>query len=260
MIKHCWILRQLHNASLYTEVQEKKLFLKQMQSPSFRGEGADVEHNAEIWIEQMDDYFAAARTAPANQAMLGMFRLIGDAKLWWKQHCKDQGVSESPQTWAQIKQAIKERYLLPSHKTLKMNEFFKLRQASMTLEEYYSKFVTLRRYAPLMSSKQQIAKFCQGLNSPLDSRLEAMRPASIQDALIRAKPLVYESGFEKGQKKREPFQPRWKDGEYKTNSTPTDNRSRVYAANALIRDISMIRCFECDKLGHYRSNCPELRN
>ena len=81
-----------------------------------------------------------------------------------------------------------------------------------------------------MSSEQQIARFCQGLNSPLDSRLEAMRPTSIQDALIKAKPLVRESGFEKGQKKREPFQPRWKDGGYKRNSTPTDNRPRVYAA------------------------------
>ena len=231
-----------------------------MQSPSFCGEGADVERIAKIWIEQMDDYFAAARTAPANQAMLGMFRLIGDAKLWWKQHCRDQGVSENSQTWAQIKQAVKERYLPPSHETLKMNEFFKLRQASMTLEEYYSKFVTLRRYAPLMSSEQQIARFCQGLNSPLDSRLEAMRPTSIQDALIRAKPLVRESGFERGQKKREPFQPKWKDGGYKRNSTPIENQPRVYAANTPVRDISMIRCYECDKLGHYRSNCPELKN
>ena len=229
-----------------------------MQSPLFCGEGANVERNAEIWIEKMDDYFAAAGTAPANQAMLGMFRLLGDAKLWWKQHYRDQGVSESSQTWAQIKQAVKERYLPPSHETLKMNEFFKLRQASMTLEEYCSKFLTLQRYAPLISSKQQIARFCQGLNSPLDSRLEAMRPTSIQDALIRAKPLVCESSFEKGQKKREPFQPRWKDGGYNRNSTPIDNQPRVYAANTPVRDISMIRCYECDKLGHYRNNYPEL--
>ena len=100
-----------------------------------------------------------------------------------------------------------------------------------------------------MSSEQQIARFCQGLNSPLDARLEAMRPTSIQDALIRAKPLVRESGFEKGQKRREPFQPRWKDGGYKKNAT-----------NALTRDISTVRCFECKKLGHYQINYPDLRN
>ena len=26
-----------------------------------------------------------------------------------------------------------------------------------------------------------------------------------------------------------------------------------------VRDISMIRCYECDKLGHYRNNCPGVK-
>ena len=99
--------QQVLNENLYTKVQEKKLLLKQMQPPSFCGEGADIERNAEVWIEQMHDYFTVAGTIPANQAMLGMFRLTGDAKLWWKQHCRDQGVTKSSQNWAQIKQAVK---------------------------------------------------------------------------------------------------------------------------------------------------------
>lgn len=67
---------------MYTEIQEKKLLLKQVQPPSFIGEGTDIEHKAKGWIEQMEDYFNATGTAPSNQAMLGMFRLTGDAKLW----------------------------------------------------------------------------------------------------------------------------------------------------------------------------------
>ena len=81
-------------AGVYTEVQEKKLLLKQAQLPSFNGEGSKVEQDAEVWIEAMSDYFAAARTTPANQSMLSRFRLTGDAKLWWKQCCKDKGVFE----------------------------------------------------------------------------------------------------------------------------------------------------------------------
>ena len=154
----------------------------------------------------MDDYFVAAGTTPANQSMLGMFRLTSDAKLWWKQYCRDQGVLETFQSWAQIKQAVKERYLPPTHEALKMNEFFELKQGSITLEHYYSKFVSLRRYAPQMSSDQHIAHFCQGLVSPLYTRLEAMRPSSIQDALIRAKPLVKELGQSR---KREGMHSKW---------------------------------------------------
>ena len=125
-----------------------------MQPPSFNGEGRDIEKNAKAWIEHMDDYFTAAGTTPANQSMLGMFRLTGDAKLWWKQYCRDQGVLETSQSWAQINQAVKERYLPPAHEALKMNGFFELKQGSLTFEQYYSKFVSLRRYAPQLSSDQ----------------------------------------------------------------------------------------------------------
>ncbi|MCO5548440.1 hypothetical protein L7F22_001896 [Adiantum nelumboides] len=162
--------------------------LKQIQLPTFKGEGPNIERDVEAWIEAMDDYFLAVGTTPENQAMLGMFHLIGDAKLWWKQHCRDNPTS-SP-SWEKMKQAVKERYLPLAHQALKMNEFYALHQLGLTLEEYYSKFVSLRRYAPSMSTEQQIARFCQGLNSPLSTRLEAMRPTSIQDALIRAKSLA----------------------------------------------------------------------
>ncbi|MCO5598203.1 hypothetical protein L7F22_052295 [Adiantum nelumboides] len=120
--------------------------------------------------------------------MLGMFCLTGDAKLWWKQHCRDNPTS-SP-SWEKMKQAVKDRYLPPTHQALKMNEFYALRQLGLTLEEYYSEFVSLRRYAPSMSTEQQIARFCQGLKRPLSTLLETMRPLSIQDALVRAKALA----------------------------------------------------------------------
>ena len=87
----------IHDGSIYTKVQEKKLLLKQMQPPSFKGEGAEVERDAEAWIEAMDDYFSEAGTTPANQAMLSIFRLTGEAKLW-KQHCKDCGVLPNSQS------------------------------------------------------------------------------------------------------------------------------------------------------------------
>ena len=91
-----------------------------------------------------------------------------------------------------MKRAITERYQPPTHRAIRMNEFFDLWQNTLSLEEYYSKFVTLRRYAPQLSAEQQITRFCQGLNASIDTRLEAMRPTSLHDALIRAKSLVKE--------------------------------------------------------------------
>ncbi|MCO5563455.1 hypothetical protein L7F22_017097 [Adiantum nelumboides] len=121
-----------------------------------------------------------------------MFRLTGDAKIWWKTHCQDFDIIGTSQSWEEIKDAVTTRYLPPAHKATKMNEFFSLHQLSSTLEEYYSKFVTLRRYAPKMTLEQQVARFCQGLIEPLNNRLKALRPMMLQDALLRAKPLAKE--------------------------------------------------------------------
>ncbi|MCO5580256.1 hypothetical protein L7F22_034122 [Adiantum nelumboides] len=160
--------------------------------PKFKGEGVNVECDAEVWLEAMDDYFDAAGTQPENQTMLAMFRLTGDAKNWWKRHCRDLGISGSSQSWEEIKSAMTEHYLPPAHKAITMNEFFYLRQMSLYLEDYFSKFVTLKRYAPKMMLEQQVTRFCQGLIEPLNSRLEALRPTTLQDALLRAKTLALE--------------------------------------------------------------------
>ena len=104
--------------AVYTELQEKKLLLKQTQPPVFKGEGKEVERDAEVWVEAMDDYFSNAGTAPANQSMLARLRLQGDAKIWWKQHCRDNHIAEGSQTWSQVKQAVLERYLPPAQLVL----------------------------------------------------------------------------------------------------------------------------------------------
>ena len=229
-----------------------------MQPSSFKGEGSKIERDAEIWIESMDDYFSAAGTTPANRSMLARFRLTGNAKLWWKQWCKDQGVTEHSQGWDEIKQAVKERYLPPAHESIKMNEFFNLRQWDMSLEDYYSKFVTLRKYAPQMTISQQVTRFCQGLNAPLDSRLEAMRPISLQDALLRAKPLAKES------KKR--IRPDY-DNEDQPNRRPRFNpqvqrrgqtQPQSYPRAYAVTPRPGYTCFECNEPGHFRSECPRL--
>ena len=93
-------------------------------------------------------------------------------------------MSKISQDWEDVKKAVIERYLPSAHQALKMNEFFDLRQNTLTLDEYYSKFVMLRCYAPKLSIDEQVTRFYQGLNTPLDTRLEAMRPTTPNDALI----------------------------------------------------------------------------
>ena len=56
------------------------------------------------------------------------------------------------------------------------------------------------------------------------------------------------SRLQEGQNKRPPPQ---------SNFQP---RPRVYAANAPVRDLSNVQCFECNEWGHYRNTCPRLQH
>ncbi|MCO5553155.1 hypothetical protein L7F22_006676 [Adiantum nelumboides] len=143
-----------------------------------------------------------------------------------------------------MKQAVKDRYLPPAHQALKMNEFYALRQLGLTLEEYYSKFVFLRRYAPSMSTEQQIvARFCQGLNRPLSTRLEAMRPTSVQDAFIRAKPLTMEvSPFPRAYNQFNNFLGRAR----RPINQRAPQRGNV-AATTIEQGLPNVRCYECNQ-------------
>lgn len=92
---------------------------------------------------------------------------------------KRKGVYEDLQTWGNVKNVIKGRNL-----AIRMNDFFTLHQQNLTMEEFYSKFVTLHsRYAPSLTNAQQVERFCESLNKPLETTLEMMKLVYIQDAL-----------------------------------------------------------------------------
>ena len=124
--------------------------------------------------------------------MIAKYKLIEEAKVWLKEWCREQTIDKMTTTWKLIKEVVKERYLPLDHETLKMNEFYGLTQKHLSVNAFYSKFVKLEGYAPPMTKPQAVSRFVQGLNPPLNHRLESMRPESLQDAVLQAKPLEEE--------------------------------------------------------------------
>ncbi|MCO5563523.1 hypothetical protein L7F22_017167 [Adiantum nelumboides] len=241
--------------SLYHSSREE-LLLKQAQPPNLKGDGANVEQDAEVWLEAMDDYFEAAGTHPWNQTMLSMFGLTRDTKIWWKQHCQDSDIVGTSQSSEEIKDDVTAHYLPPTYRATKMNEFLSFRQLSSTLEEYYFKFVTLQRYAPKVTLEQQVVRICQGLIEPLNNKLETLRPTTLQDALLRAKPLAKEikettQGLQDYPSRRARLD-NW-------NSGPANQAYQstlVVATTTTTIEFPNVRCFKCQQYGHYRNSYP----
>ena len=245
-----------------------KTLLKGLQPKSFTGEGVDVPKILEEWIMSMDDYFALAEYNALAQGIMGRAKLEGPAKLWWKLHCQSQGKTENSVGWEDLKRSLKERYLPLNFSTVKMNEFLSCVRKGRAVDVYYEEFVKLSRYAPLMTEEQKLSRYILGLEGQLAEEVNALRPASLADALIRAKAKL--SSFQAGDRKRSnPFPPSGPYRPPKVNPpAPQVNRPLPPAApkpfvqqtrvNALpiTQSGKHVQCFECRQFGHKKAECP----
>ena len=65
--------------------------------------------------------------------------------------------------------------------------FYLVSGRDKAIDNYYEEFVKLSRHAPLMTEEQKLSRFILGLEGILAEEVNALRPATLADALIRAK-------------------------------------------------------------------------
>ena len=102
--------------------------------------------------------------------------------------------------WEELKQSLQERYLPLNYSTSKMNEFLSNVRRGRTIDVYYEEFVKLSRHAPLMTQEQKLSQLILGFEGQLVEEVNALRPDSLFDALIRAKTKLL--SFSVGDRKR----------------------------------------------------------
>ncbi|MCO5610521.1 hypothetical protein L7F22_064760 [Adiantum nelumboides] len=168
--------------------KDLKTLLKTVQPEPFTGEDLDNASKLEEWIISMEDYFDLAEYNFVAKGIMGRAKIKGSAKIWWKLNCKSRGVLEITQSWEELQLCLRERYSPPNYMTTKMNEFLACVQRGRTIDTYYEDFIKLSRHAPLITKEQKLSRFILGLEGKLADEVEALRPTSLVDALIWAKP------------------------------------------------------------------------
>ena len=68
-----------------------------------------------------------------------------------------------------------------------MNKFLSWFRKGQAIDDYYEEFVKLSRHAPLMIEEQKLSKFILGLEGALAKEDNALRHATLADALIKDK-------------------------------------------------------------------------
>ncbi|MCO5581824.1 hypothetical protein L7F22_035713 [Adiantum nelumboides] len=241
---------------------------KQLIKGLRKGEDLDNANKLEEWIISMEDYFDLAEYNFVAKGIMGRAKIKGSAKIWWKLNCKSRGVLEISQSWEELQLRLRERYSPPNYLTTKMNEFLACVWRGRTIDTYYEDFIKLSRHAPLITEEQKLSRFILGLEGKLADEVEALRPTSLADALIRAKPNLssfLKSNNQQGEQKREQpyhFESSHRPHKFQNMARPV-NRSEVQHVRVNALPITQggrpMYCFECGQEGHKRMHCPQMR-
>jgi hypothetical protein len=105
---------------------------------------------------------------------LASHQLIGPGADWWDAYVE---AHEEPKSiiWNEFKMVFRSHHVPPGIMKLKKKEFQDLKQGSMTMSEYVTRFTQLSRYAPtdVDTDEKRQDCFLNGLNDGLASALEA---------------------------------------------------------------------------------------
>ncbi|MCO5561789.1 hypothetical protein L7F22_015413 [Adiantum nelumboides] len=248
--------------------KDLKALLKSVQPEPFTGEDSDIAGKLDEWIISMEDYFELAEYNSIAKGIMGRAKIKGSAKIWRKLNCKSRGVAQITQSWEELQLRLRERYSPPNYMTTKMNEFLACVRRGLAIDTYYEEFVKLSRYAPLMTEEQKLSRFILGLERKLADEVEALRPASLADALIRAKPKLnsfIRSYSQQGERKREQpyhFESSYRPPKFQNMPRP-ENPPEIKPVRVNALPITQsgrpIQCFDCQEFGHKRFDCPRSR-
>ena len=167
-------------------------FYKRLSShecPKYDGEPDLVRF--EDWIVEMEKLLEAINCPSRLKVKLATFYLTGTTELWWRS-VKQTAIDS---TWEQFMTKLRDQLYPPSLQRKKENEFFFLRQGTMLVIEYASKFRELARFATeiVISDQGKAIRFFEGLN--LRIQKGTPRYQDVDDLYIQA--LEYERILEK---------------------------------------------------------------
>lgn len=141
----------------------------------------------EDWIRSFDKIYAATHFTDGDKVTAATYYLEGIADVWWQNESKI--MEDMPDySWEELKEDLRKRFYSASTRQAKLEEFMRLRQGLMTVQEYYVKFTELERFAPMYANneEQRAQKFEIGLNPSIRQALGGKTFTELQKVYDRA--------------------------------------------------------------------------
>ncbi|KAI8530246.1 hypothetical protein RHMOL_Rhmol11G0041400 [Rhododendron molle] len=214
-------------------------------------------------------------TCDGDRVALATYQFKGEARYWWDLIETTHTIATL--TFAQFETLILDKYFPTPLRLAKEQEFTNLKQGTMTVTQYAAKFEELSRYAPeaVATEDKKARRFEWGLTTARRAVVAQTFPtyADVVKCALRLE--SEEADFKTRWRKATtdtggPIRtqsPSLNGGSYpvKTFTPPQSNqvwktvtsgRDQLQRGN---RDITTVRCYNCQLMGHYSRQCPQPR-
>jgi hypothetical protein len=130
--------------------------------------------DADDWLKSVEKKLQVVQCNNREKVLLASHQLCGPAAEWWDAYVE---AHEEPQSinWLEFRVAFRAHHVPQGVIKLKKKEFQDLKQGSMSVNEYITKFTQLSRYAPheVDTDEKEQECFLNDLNDELAYALEA---------------------------------------------------------------------------------------
>nr|GEW34623.1 putative reverse transcriptase domain-containing protein [Tanacetum cinerariifolium] len=209
-------------------------FLK-CQPMSFQGTEGVV--GLTRWLEKMESVFQISNCTIICQVKFASCTLQGSALTWWNSHTRAVGQDVAyAMPWAALKRMIKNKYC-PMGEIQKLeSEYWNLKVKGVNLLNYNHRFQELALMCDRMFPEEsaKVERYISGLPDMIHGSVKASKPQLMQEAI--------EPTCCCQQQQQQPEQQQQQQPEGQGEN-----------ARGII-------CYECGVLGHYKSDCPKLKN
>ncbi|XP_056176526.1 uncharacterized protein LOC130140631 [Syzygium oleosum] len=160
-------------------------FLK-LKPPKFTGTG-DPEA-ATLWIRELEKVFALLRCTDEDKVTLAVYQLQGNASTWWEATQRRVFPEGTARVWGAFVEAFYNKYFSDCAREQKMNEFQRLRQNQLSVDQYEARFAELSQYAPRLIEDpvDKARRFRDGLKPEIKDQLVPLNLKDYNELYERA--------------------------------------------------------------------------
>jgi hypothetical protein len=139
------------------------------------------------WLKTIEKKLQVVQCNNREKVLFVLHQLEGPATDWWDAYVEAHDEPESI-NWQEFKNSFRSHHVPLGVMKVKKKEFEDLKQGSMSVNEYVTRFTQLSRYAPdnMDTDEKKQDWFLNGLNDGLAYALEAHDFANFQDMVDKA--------------------------------------------------------------------------